>query len=90
MSMSQRKDDAEYAWNESTMSQPLRRMRYDVRGEIVARAEKLRAEGRDIIFTNIGNSQGKSISFCSLHSWFCILSLSHLYISLGGGGLVYF
>lgn len=39
------------------MSQPLRRMRYDVRGEIVARAEKLRAEGRDIIFTNIGNSQ---------------------------------
>mmetsp|Transcript_31 Transcript_31/g.72 ORF Transcript_31/g.72 Transcript_31/m.72 type:complete len:495 (-) Transcript_31:97-1581(-) len=58
--------NAEYAWNESTMSQPLRRMRYDVRGEIVAKAESLSAEGRDIVFTNVGNPQAvgqKPITF---------------------------
>lgn len=45
----------EYAWNETTMSQSLRRMQYAVRGEVVMRAETLRAEGREIIFTNVGN-----------------------------------
>ncbi len=44
-----------YTWNMSTMSQSLRRMQYAVRGEVVMRADKLAAEGRDVIFTNIGN-----------------------------------
>jgi alanine transaminase len=37
------------------MSQSLRRMEYAVRGEVVMRADKLAAEGRTIIYTNIGN-----------------------------------
>eukprot|EP00579_Thalassiosira_antarctica_P009590 CAMPEP_0201911334 /NCGR_PEP_ID=MMETSP0903-20130614/2312_1 /ASSEMBLY_ACC=CAM_ASM_000552 /TAXON_ID=420261 /ORGANISM="Thalassiosira antarctica, Strain CCMP982" /LENGTH=604 /DNA_ID=CAMNT_0048446035 /DNA_START=35 /DNA_END=1849 /DNA_ORIENTATION=- len=49
------KKKVEYAWNETTMSQSLRRMQYAVRGEVVMRAESLRAEGREIIFTNVGN-----------------------------------
>mmetsp|Transcript_18617 Transcript_18617/g.40512 ORF Transcript_18617/g.40512 Transcript_18617/m.40512 type:complete len:649 (-) Transcript_18617:105-2051(-) len=45
----------EYSWNASTMSQGLRRMQYAVRGEVVMRADTLAAEGKEIIFTNIGN-----------------------------------
>lgn len=37
------------------MSQSLRRMQYAVRGEVVMLAEQLKAEGREIIFTNVGN-----------------------------------
>mmetsp|Transcript_24633 Transcript_24633/g.30276 ORF Transcript_24633/g.30276 Transcript_24633/m.30276 type:complete len:668 (+) Transcript_24633:203-2206(+) len=44
-----------YSWNETTMNQSLRRMQYAVRGEVVMKAESMLAEGRDIIFTNIGN-----------------------------------
>lgn len=44
-----------YSWNEDSMSQGLRRMQYAVRGEIVMRAEALQAEGKEIIYTNIGN-----------------------------------
>ena len=44
-----------YSWNEDTMSQSLRRMQYAVRGEVVMLAEQLKAEGREIIFTNVGN-----------------------------------
>ena len=45
----------QFAWNASTMSQSLRRMQYAVRGEVVIKADKLAAQGRDIIYTNIGN-----------------------------------
>lgn len=44
-----------YSWNESTMSQSLRRMQYAVRGEVVLKADKLAAEGRKITYTNVGN-----------------------------------
>jgi alanine transaminase len=44
-----------YAWNQSTMSQSLRRMQYAVRGEVVIKADKMASEGREIIYTNIGN-----------------------------------
>lgn len=49
------KGDAFYSWNEETMSQSLRRMQYAVRGEVVMRADQLAAEGREILYTNIGN-----------------------------------
>lgn len=45
----------QFAWNASTMSQSLRRMQYAVRGEVVIKADKLAAQGRQIIYTNIGN-----------------------------------
>lgn len=44
-----------FTWNEETMSQTLRRMQYAVRGEVVMRADKLAAEGKEILYTNIGN-----------------------------------
>ena len=44
-----------YTWNEETMSQSLRRMQYAVRGEVVMRADQLAAQGKDILYTNIGN-----------------------------------
>ena len=45
----------DYSWNEVSMSQSLRRMQYAVRGSVVMRADQLKAEGKDILFTNIGN-----------------------------------
>mmetsp|Transcript_35009 Transcript_35009/g.75856 ORF Transcript_35009/g.75856 Transcript_35009/m.75856 type:complete len:707 (-) Transcript_35009:810-2930(-) len=48
-------DEGVFTWNEETMSQSLRRMQYAVRGEVVMRADQLAAEGRDILYTNIGN-----------------------------------
>lgn len=48
-------DDFLHAWNKTTMNQGLRRMQYAVRGDVVMRADELAAEGREIIFTNIGN-----------------------------------
>ena len=47
-------ETAVYTWNEESMSQSLRRMQYAVRGEVAMLADKLVAEGRDIIYTNIG------------------------------------
>lgn len=44
-----------YTWNEETMSQSLRTMQYAVRGEVVMRADQLAAEGKEILYTNIGN-----------------------------------
>jgi len=44
-----------YAWNESTMSQSLRRMQYAVRGDVVMKADEMALEGRKMIYTNIGN-----------------------------------
>ena len=44
-----------HSWNKYTMSQNLRRMQYAVRGEVVLRADTMAAEGRKIIYTNIGN-----------------------------------
>jgi alanine transaminase len=51
--------DAEdyHSWNEVTMSQQVRKMQYAVRGQVVMRADKLAAEGKDILYTNIGNPQ---------------------------------
>lgn len=49
------RDEASFTWNEETMSQTLRRMQYAVRGEVVTRADQLAAEGRSILYTNIGN-----------------------------------
>lgn len=43
------------SWNKHTMSQNLRQMQYAVRGEVVIRADEMAAEGRKIIYTNIGN-----------------------------------
>jgi len=56
----------QFAWNAQTMSQSLRRMQYAVRGEVVIKADKLAAQGREIIYTNIGNPhqvQQKPITF---------------------------
>jgi len=46
-----------HSWNATTMSQSIRRMQYAVRGTIVMRADELKAEGAEILFTNIGNPQ---------------------------------
>jgi len=59
-------DDDYYSLNKTTMSQSVRKMQYAVRGQIVMRADKLQEEGREIIFTNIGNPQAvgqKAITF---------------------------
>ena len=48
-------DGTERTWNATNMSQSLRRMQYAVRGEVVLRADALKAEGREITFTNVGN-----------------------------------
>ena len=45
----------QYSWNKDSMSQSLRQMRYAVRGEVVARADALAAQGRKIVYTNVGN-----------------------------------
>ena len=50
-----RPEDSEHSWNKHTMSQNLRRMQYAVRGEVVIKADAMAAEGRKIIYTNIGN-----------------------------------
>ena len=47
-------DEPVYTWNEETMSQSLRRMQYAVRGEVVMKADKMAAEGREIMYNNIG------------------------------------
>ena len=47
--------ESDHSWNKHTMSQNLRRMQYAVRGEVVIRADAMAAEGRKIIYTNIGN-----------------------------------
>lgn len=44
-----------FTWNEETMSQSLRRMQYAVRGEVVMKADQLAAQGKEILYTNIGN-----------------------------------
>lgn len=44
-----------FTLNEATMAPNVRKMQYAVRGDVVTRAEALRAEGREIIFTNVGN-----------------------------------
>ena len=48
-------EESHHSWNKHTMSQNLRRMQYAVRGEVVIRADALAAEGKKIIYTNIGN-----------------------------------
>lgn len=55
-------DDPSFTWNEETMSQTLRRMQYAVRGEVVTRADQLAAEGRQILYTNIGNPHQVGVS----------------------------
>ena len=44
-----------FTWNEESMSQSLRRMQYAVRGEVVMKADQMAAQGREILYTNIGN-----------------------------------
>lgn len=53
--VSDAEEQENYTWNEETMSQSVRRMQYAVRGEVVMRADQLAAQGRKILFTNIGN-----------------------------------
>ena len=48
-------EDPVFTWNEESMSQSLRRMQYAVRGEVVMKADQLAAQGREILYTNIGN-----------------------------------
>ncbi len=50
-------DNDYHSWNETSMNQAVRKMQYAVRGQVVMRADELRAQGRDILFTNIGNPQ---------------------------------
>eukprot|EP00532_Pseudo-nitzschia_australis_P005090 CAMPEP_0168183356 /NCGR_PEP_ID=MMETSP0139_2-20121125/12494_1 /TAXON_ID=44445 /ORGANISM="Pseudo-nitzschia australis, Strain 10249 10 AB" /LENGTH=623 /DNA_ID=CAMNT_0008104569 /DNA_START=295 /DNA_END=2166 /DNA_ORIENTATION=- len=47
--------DPVYTWNEESMSQSLRRMQYAVRGEVVMKADQLASQGKEILYTNIGN-----------------------------------
>lgn len=59
-------DDDNFAWNETTMAQNLRKMQYAVTGEVVMKADLLKAEGKEIIYTNIGNPHAvgqKAITF---------------------------
>lgn len=44
-----------YSWNEESMSQSVRRMQYAVRGEVVMKADQLASDGKEILYTNIGN-----------------------------------
>ena len=44
-----------FTWNEESMSQSLRRMQYAVRGEVVMKADQMASQGREILYTNIGN-----------------------------------
>ena len=44
-------DDDNFAWNETTMAQNLRKMQYAVRGEVVMKADLLKAEGKEITYT---------------------------------------
>lgn len=53
----QAEGDDYHTWNETTMSQSVRRMQYAVRGQVVMRADELHEDGTDILFTNIGNPQ---------------------------------
>jgi hypothetical protein len=48
-------DEPSFSWNEESMSQSLRRMQYAVRGEVVMKADQLAAQGKEILYTNIGN-----------------------------------
>mmetsp|Transcript_41094 Transcript_41094/g.99046 ORF Transcript_41094/g.99046 Transcript_41094/m.99046 type:complete len:615 (-) Transcript_41094:138-1982(-) len=51
-------DDADFhTWNEHTMSQAVRKMQYAVRGQVVMRADELQSQGKEILYTNIGNPQ---------------------------------
>ena len=54
----QHEEEEYHSWNEMTMSQSVRRMQYAVRGKLVLKAEALQAQGRDILFTNVGNPHG--------------------------------
>lgn len=54
---SKSRKDPPYSWNKDTMAQNLRRMEYAVRGKIVMRADELQSQGKEIIYTNIGNPQ---------------------------------
>jgi alanine transaminase len=53
--VSHAEEDASFSWNEESMSQSLRRMQYAVRGEVVMKADQLASQGREILYTNIGN-----------------------------------
>lgn len=48
-------EDPVFTWNEESMAQSLRRMQYAVRGEVVMKADQLAAQGKEILYTNIGN-----------------------------------
>lgn len=50
--------DADFhTWNEHTMNQAVRKMQYAVRGQVVMRADELQSQGKEILYTNIGNPQ---------------------------------
>lgn len=53
----QGENDNFHSWNEHTMSQAVRKMQYAVRGQVVMRADELQSQGKEILFTNIGNPQ---------------------------------
>lgn len=55
--MEQASKEKEYSWNQNTMSQAVRKMQYAVRGEIVMKAETMASEGKEILYTNVGNPQ---------------------------------
>lgn len=58
-------DEDEHAWNEVTMAQNLRKMQYAVRGEVVMKADLMKAEGRDIVYTVSACSSWESYASCS-------------------------
>jgi aspartate/methionine/tyrosine aminotransferase len=53
--LSDAEEEKIYSWNEESMSQSLRCMQYAVRGEVVMKADQLASQGREILYTNIGN-----------------------------------
>ena len=53
----EKEEEAAHTWNELSMNQAVRNMQYAVRGDVVNRADELQAEGKQILFTNIGNPQ---------------------------------
>ena len=51
-------EESDYqTWNEVTMNQQVRRMQYAVRGQVVMKADEMAADGKEILYTNVGNPQ---------------------------------
>jgi len=75
-------EEDSFAWNEVTMAQNLRKMQYAVRGEVVMKADLLKAEGREIVYTVRARAYvhcGKVILRAVDHSMFCLYILYYIF-----------